>query len=217
MSSRVTVLIADDEPLVAHLYEARARAAGFLVRRSVSNLPDLLAALEANPPDILVLDAVLSGVEIFYTLPSLRHDYWRMRILVAAPPPGGRLVEQALACGCEGFLLKSRESDSELILALRRLGAGGSHVSDAVRDRDRRPRCRLVKRLTHRQYELFARLRAGQSYVEVARAMRSTPQSTYRMARRLKKAIGFGDRAKRVPWRTIVLTESEDNTLRMHR
>ncbi|WCT72367.1 response regulator [Sphingomonas naphthae] len=63
-----TILIVEDEPLVAFDNEHFLRDAGYLVAATVDNAADAIASVQASPPDLVLADVRLSdgstGIEV---------------------------------------------------------------------------------------------------------------------------------------------------------
>jgi DNA-binding response OmpR family regulator len=57
-----SVLVVEDEPTIAESVAARLRAEGFAVRVAMDG-PGAVAAAEAQPPDLVVLDVMLPGFD----------------------------------------------------------------------------------------------------------------------------------------------------------
>jgi DNA-binding response OmpR family regulator len=56
------VLVVDDDPVIVRLLEVNLRIAGFTVR-SASRGDEGLAAAEADPPDAVVMDVMMPGLD----------------------------------------------------------------------------------------------------------------------------------------------------------
>jgi CheY-like chemotaxis protein len=104
---RSKILIADDNPQILELLEAYLEPLDLRVRLA-SNGETTLAAVEADQPDLILLDIMMpkrSGFEVCRTL----KDDPRYRdipiIMVTALNEAGDM-ERARECGCDDFLSK---------------------------------------------------------------------------------------------------------------
>lgn len=77
------VLICDDEPDIRFLYRAAFEREGADVDEA-SNGDECLAAADENEPDIIVLDLLMPVRDGLATLPALRRDHPRSRVLVVS-------------------------------------------------------------------------------------------------------------------------------------
>jgi CheY-like chemotaxis protein len=67
------VLFADDDPILHRLLEVNFRVAGITIE-SVGRGDDALARVVASPPDALVLDATMPGMDGHEVFQRLRHE-----------------------------------------------------------------------------------------------------------------------------------------------
>ena len=116
-----TVLIVEDEPHIVESLTFLLTREGFEVR-AIGDGGAALEALQGELPAVLVLDAMLPGVDGFEILRHLRSDprYQPLRILVltAKGQPRDRAVAEAL--GADRFMTKPF-SNAEVVAAVREL------------------------------------------------------------------------------------------------
>ena len=82
----VRVLVVDDDPVVAQLLSALLLGAGAEVRSATSG-QEALAAIDADPPDVLVSDLYMPGLDGFALVRAIRER---------PPEEGGRLPAVAV-------------------------------------------------------------------------------------------------------------------------
>ncbi|MEK6440815.1 response regulator transcription factor [Pseudonocardia sp. T1-2H] len=173
--SPVRVVLADDEPLLrAGLRTVLEARRTITVVGEAANGDELLDAVDAHAPDVVLADVQMPG----------RDGLSALRVLCARPdaPPAAVLttfdlddyVAEALRIGVQGFLLKDAEPDA-LIRAVRDLAAGGAVL-------DPRIAARLLPRLagsaptppsppadlTMRENQVLKLLAAGNSNASIA-------------------------------------------------
>jgi two-component system OmpR family response regulator len=129
------VLLEDDADFAAELSEYLRRH-GFDVRH-VTTLPDLLAALAAEPPDLLVLDQFLAVGDALAELPAIRGVYSGGLVFLTGNTDATDRV-LGLELGADDFMVKTtppREIVARLRSVIRR---ANRQPSGWTIDRDRR-------------------------------------------------------------------------------
>src|SRR3954470_8541447 len=119
---RIILVVEDDAPLRA-MYRTALRLAGFFVQEAANGL-EALRALEADPPDLVVLDLGLPGVSGYAVRAELAaqvHTRHIPVVIVTGQEPGD-LME--VAC-----LLRKPVVPDELVATVRRCLASGAGSS----------------------------------------------------------------------------------------
>lgn len=121
MTSRATILIADDDPLLQALLRHKLSAAGYNVVQ-VANGAAALDAMQSAKPDIVVLDAMMPVMDGFETLMRIKADPATANTPVVMLTAIRRDADIAggLALGAVDYLSKPFSPD-ELVLRLARL------------------------------------------------------------------------------------------------
>ncbi|MEF8794389.1 response regulator transcription factor [Thiohalorhabdus sp.] len=73
MASSNRILVAEDDELLAELVEFKLQEAGYVVERAGDG-EIAVQAVQANPPDALLLDVMLPGIDGFEVLRTLKAD-----------------------------------------------------------------------------------------------------------------------------------------------
>lgn len=120
------VLIADDDPLLRAVLEHKLSSAGYAVT-CVENGRDALAQAEADPPRILVLDAMMPVMDGFEALRRVKANarLCGIDVVMLTALKGGDDVVSALELGAADYLAKPFSPD-ELVGRLAQL-SGGVH------------------------------------------------------------------------------------------
>lgn len=131
-----SVLVVDDEAQIIDLAELYLRSEGYTVRRA-SNGADALAMIRDDPPDLLILDIMLPGIDGWEVTRQVRNESsLPIIMLTARGDPIDRVV--GLELGADDYVVKpfhGRELVARVKAVLRRTMAAdgaGHHRSDAV-------------------------------------------------------------------------------------
>jgi DNA-binding NarL/FixJ family response regulator len=125
---------------------------------------DLLPAVRAARPDVVVLDLRLVDGEVGLVCHEIRNAEPGSRVVILTGPTGDRHVMEAVEAGCSSFA-SSDKSDEELLTAVRAAYAGEPHlhpelVAGLVQRLDRTQR-QVTDDLTARELEVLGLLAAG--------------------------------------------------------
>lgn len=172
--NRITVAVADDQPLLVSAFVALVDAQPDMV--VVGRARDGAEAVEVarrEQPDVMLMDLrmpVLDGVEA--TRQIVRAGV-RPHILVLTTFNMEDLVREALTAGARGFLLK--DAEPELVLdGIRRLHDGRAVLDPAVAHhvvaavRSTASRASVDERLTPRETEVLRLIAKGLTNAEIA-------------------------------------------------
>ncbi len=105
--SKKRVLVVDDEPRVGNVLRIKLKISGYAVI-TVTNGQDALKAIEAENPDIVVLDILLPDMDGFEMLKRLRSFSQLPVIVFSARPDYGK---QAISLGANAFIAKPLDPD----------------------------------------------------------------------------------------------------------
>ena len=142
--------------------------------------------------DVVLLDIALPGMDGLEVLQALRRDWPGLPVLMLSTYPEKQYAVRCIQLGASGYLNKSTDPD-DLIAALRRVAAGGKHVSSATAE----ALASLVSQgrtktgidmLSHREHQVYVLLTQGHTVSEIGAQLSLAPNtvSTYR-ARILEK------------------------------
>lgn len=124
-STPIRVLLADDHPIVLDGLERLFRLEpDFEVVGSCRDGEEVLRAVAAAPPDLLVLDLKMPRLDGLAVLRALQADAVPTRVLLLTAALDEQQVVEALRLGVRGLVLK--EMAPQLVIeAARRIYAGG--------------------------------------------------------------------------------------------
>lgn len=167
MTTRITVLLADDHALVRR---------GF--KRLLEDDPDITVVGEASngdeairlahelKPQVVVMDAAMPGTTGLAATPAILAGQPDVRILMLSMHSEETLVRQAMAAGARGYILKNA-LDLDLATAVKRVAAGETVLDPAVMPSPSLPGERH-RRLTPRELQVLQLICDGLSNREMA-------------------------------------------------
>ena len=171
---RIRLVLADDQPIVlAGLGALFSRESEFLVLQHCRNGTEVVRAVIAHRPDILVLDRNLAPTGAVAVLRTLRRKGVAVRTIVLADRPNGDHFEWALQLGVYGVAFKT--NDPRLVITCvrdvfsgkRRLGLDQA----AGKGPDAGASPGEPGTLTRRQVEVARAAASGLSNKELARRL----------------------------------------------
>ena len=167
-----------------------------------ADLPELLAAVDAHDPDVVVTDVRMpptSTDEGIRAANGLRLSHPRLGVVVlsqyAEPGYASALLEDGSAG--RAYLLKERVSDpGQLAAAIRTVAAGGSVIDPMVVDllvsASRRAAGSPVESLTARELEVLDHVAQGKSNAAVASALFLSERAVEKHINALFAKLGLG-------------------------
>ncbi|GAA2092262.1 response regulator transcription factor [Kitasatospora saccharophila] len=170
------VIVAEDSTLLREGLVRLLAEEGHQVRAAVGDAEALLAAVEADPPDVVVADIRMPPThtdEGIRAAVRIRARWPRVGVLVLSQHLERGYAAQLLAAGAErvGYLLKDRVAEvDEFLDALARVGAGDTVIDPEVVRRlvVRTERADPLARLTPREREVLEALAEGCTNAAVA-------------------------------------------------
>ena len=197
MSATVRVLLGDDHKIVREgLKMVLADDPHLQVVAEADTGPAVLdAAQQLHGPqgiDVVLLDIAMPGMDGLEVLQALRRDWPGLPVLMLSTYPEKQYAVRCIQLGASGYLNKSTDPD-DLIAALRRVAAGGKHVSSATAEAlaglVSQGRTKTgIDMLSHREHQVYLLLTQGHTVSEIGAQLSLAPNtvSTYR-ARILEK------------------------------
>ena len=199
MTGRISVLIADDHPVVRQ---------GLQVLLSVQDDIDVVGeaadgqqavAMAAElKPDVILLDLKLPGMDGIEVLRELRDSGLATRALVLTSASDRALVTLAVQAGAVGFLYKDVDPDA-LVRALRSVHDGNTLLApeaagSLLRSGTAASAVRGIGALTDREREVLAQIADGRSNREIARLLRVSEKTVKTHVSWVLAKLGVADR-----------------------
>lgn len=197
MTPRTRILLVDDHALVLESLRA-SLSSEFDVVACVATAADVLPAVQAHQPEVVLLDLGLpdrSGLEV---LSDLKHYAASVRVLVVTMHNDPVLVESAMQSGAHGFVPKNAGLQ-ELCSAVRDVAAGLRYLSPRLPKRASRPADGSehlgLANLTPRQRQIVRLLGEGKTTAEIAACLALSPNTITFHRARIRKALGISSEA----------------------
>jgi two-component system, NarL family, response regulator LiaR len=180
------IILADDHALFREAVRAVLDAdAEFDVVAEASSGAEVLSALDANQPDLVVLDAeIVDGDEGLVA--DMKQLQPGCRVLMLVDAGAHSMVLKAARAGAEGFVAKESPLQ-DLLTAVRALKRGetvvpghmlGPLLSSLMRQRKQEDAAfERILRLTQREKEVLALLAEGADNEAIAKALVISPQT----------------------------------------
>ena len=133
------ILVVDDEPAIVTVIRERLEREGLQVR-AVASGEEALAAIEARPADLVVLDIMLPGIDGFEVLRRLRNAGHTVPVIVLTARDEDIDKIVGLELGADDYLVKPfnpRELSARIRAVLRRqaVAAQGAAQTAAIESR----------------------------------------------------------------------------------
>ena len=187
------ILIADDHAIVRHgLKQILADEFKKSTFGEARNGQEVLDSIWKEPWDVVVLDITMPGRSGLEVLKEVKKAKPKLPVLVLSMHPEDQFAVRVLKSGASGYMTKE-SAPAELVGAVKKIMAGGRHISTSVAeimatyltlDSKRPPH----EQLSNREFQVMRMIASGKTVSEIARMLSLSVRtiSTYR-ARILEK------------------------------
>jgi DNA-binding NarL/FixJ family response regulator len=169
----IRVLLADDHKLVRDgLKRILAAEPDIEVAAEAADGDETLAQVRGADFDLVLLDMSMPGLSGIDLVKRLRLEKPKLRILVLSMHGEQQYAARALKAGAAGYLTKDSAS-AQLVSAIRKVSAGGVHISEKAAAALVAAAAGPVDALPHtalsdREFEVFRLLVSGRGPSEIA-------------------------------------------------
>ena len=191
------VLLVDDHTLFRQgLRTLLEKHGGFTIVGEAEDGRSAVKIVEELHPDIVVMDIAMKGLNGIEATRQIRQRFPNTQVVVLSMHLLESYVRQALESGASGYLLKS-VAGSELVAALESVRNGGSYFSGPVSrmivegylETSRAAKAEKVSVLTPREKEVLQLIAEGNSYKEIASALKISPKTVGQHRDRLMQKL----------------------------
>ena len=199
MTKPITVLIADDHPVVRQGLQVLLSVQDDIdvVGEAADGAQAVAMATELDP-DVILLDLKLPVMDGVAVLNELRDAGLRARALVLTSAADRGLETLAVQAGAAGFLYKDVDPDA-LVRALRSVHDGHTLLAPEVAGallRSSSPAVRGIGALTGREREVLAQIAQGRSNREIARLLQVSEKTIKTHVSAVLAKLGVQDRTQ---------------------
>jgi DNA-binding NarL/FixJ family response regulator len=200
------VLIVDDHPIVRQGLRLMINEEQDLtVCGEAQSEREARIAIRELEPDVVIVDISLAQGDGLELVRDVHAHHAGLPMLVLSMHDELIYAERLLAAGASGYIMKQAASD-QLLVALRRVLAGGTYVSEALAQSLERSRgTRLngtrgtvdpVKRLSNRELQVLSLIGRGRSSREVAEGLGLSVKTVETHRQSLKRKLSLATNAQ---------------------
>lgn len=194
------VLILDDHPIVRQgLMQLLSQQSGLEVCGEAANVDQAFATIDAEKPDIVIVDISLDGPNGLEFIKAAKEQYPNLAFLVHSMHDENLYAERALRAGARGYIMK-QESPDKVTSAIRRILGGQIYMSDAMTERMLEQRYNGVadnllpmEALSDRELEVFQLIGQGETTNRIAKLLHRSIKTVETYRARIKEKLNLKD------------------------
>ncbi|MBX2922894.1 MAG: response regulator transcription factor [Chitinophagaceae bacterium] len=176
LSFPIKIAIVDDHPLVRQaLSKLFCEHGKYQVHILAGSGEEFIKAVtNNNPPDIVLLDLKMSGIDGFETLSFIRKKLKNTKVIILSLYDDASTLLRILKLGANAYLSKDAEPE-EIILAVEQTIAQGEYFPfskrDMLRNMDKSDIYRKISSISPREFDFLKYTCTGMPYKDVAAKM----------------------------------------------
>ena len=191
----IRVLLADDHEIVRDgLKRILDACSDVQVAGEAANGDQALALARANDYDLALLDMSMPGLSGIDLIRRLKAEKPKLKLLVLSMHGEPQYAARALKAGASGYLTKDSAAE-QLVGAIRKVAAGGVHVSEAAAaglvSAERAPH----QALSDREFEVLRLIAGGRSPTEIAAQLHLSVKTVSTHKAHIQDKLGLGGTA----------------------
>jgi len=197
----IHVILADDHTLVrAGIRALLEKLPGVKVVGEAGDGREVLNLVKAHPPDVVLMDIAMPGLNGLEAAERMARDYPAVRIIMLSMHNNEEYVLRALKAGASGYLLK-KAATAELETALQRVVHGEIYLSREISTQLHRKfplhgitdRKSPLEQLTGRQREILQLIAEGQNTKSIAEILKVSPKTVEYHRMKLMSGLNVHD------------------------
>jgi two-component system, NarL family, invasion response regulator UvrY len=194
----IRVLIADDHKIVRDgLKGILAATSDIEVAAEAAGGDEALALVRANDYDVALIDMSMPGLSGIDLVKRLRAEKPKLRLLVLSMHGEHQYAARALKAGAAGYLTKDSASE-QLLGAIRKVAAGGVHISEAAAASIVSQQKASHEALSDREFEVMRLLVEGLGPTEIGARLHLSVKTVSTHKTRILEKLGLGSTAELV-------------------
>lgn len=199
----IRVIVADDHPLVRAGLLGMLRADDIEIVGSAENGQQAIDLVNELEPDVVLMDLIMPVADGVTATRAIKESHPDVRVIVLTTAQDPARVNEALAAGANGYLLKDVEP-ALLLDGIRSAPAGGVPLSPSVASRLLQPTVPApptdADLLTPRQVEILRLAANGYANKQIARALAISEKTVKVHFGRIFQRISVTDRTQAAVW-----------------
>jgi DNA-binding NarL/FixJ family response regulator len=202
MPAKATVLVADDQPIMAEALSTSLER-WYEVVGIITQLDAVEPAIARLRPDIVLLDVAFGKDNAFAILPDLVKRYPESKVVILTSHAEPVLADAAFRAGAMGFLIKHAAA-VELRVAIEEALAGRTYLTPTMQELGAGgnmplPDSVLIE-LSPRQRQVLLLLRAGHSHDDIAGQLDIATKTVQFHVESMARRIGVRGKAQLIRW-----------------
>lgn len=194
-----SVFIIDDHPIVRKgLAQLLDQEPDLVVCGEAADVREARVGLERTRPDVVILDLSLRDSDGLELIKEIRAKHGQLPVLVLSMHDETIYAERLLSAGANGYIMKQAGGD-QLVVALRRVLAGGVYVSDRIGASmierfavaRRKHAIDPIERLSNREVQVLNLIGRGKSTREIAKDLSLSIKTIESHRQRIKKKLSL--------------------------
>lgn len=199
MGNKIQILLIDADSLLRDGVCALLNSEEELqVIGAVGTTADIARVSLSSAPDIAIIDIAVPDATGIEAITAVRIRWPGIRVLVLTFDGDGRLLEEALQAGADGYLLKS-DTRQALDTALRSIKEGERYVSPSIFDhvvhgyirKHTFTRQHEIDGLSDRERDVMRRIARGQRTREIAHELSLSHKTVEKYRSNLMRKLGL--------------------------
>ena len=196
-------IVEDSDQVRGTLARLINRAEGFHCLSQHPNAEDAIKVLPAQPPDVVLMDINLPGMNGVECVRRLKQLIPKLQVVMLTVYEDTENIFNALAAGATGYLLK-RTPRAELLAAIQEVYGGGSpmttHIARKVVQSFQQtgPSSQPTENLSPREQEVLDCLSKGFLYKEIADKLGISYETVHTYIRRIYEKLQVRTRTEAV-------------------
>jgi len=216
MTEKARIVIVDDHPIVRHgVSRLLNREEDLCVTGEAENSAEALQLLEAELPDLVLVDLVLDGESGIDLIEEIRRRWPSLPVLVVSMHDAPDYLERVLKSGAQGFVNK-KESIQRLSDAIRRVLSGRVYIGENMMDVLARSIANededgenKVAELSEREMEVLRLIGQGYRPRQIAETLNVSPKTVNSHRENMKRKLELTSTAELDQFAIRWLTEQK--------
>ena len=194
----IRILLAEDHKIVRDgLKGILAATRDIQVAGEAANGDEALALARSNEYDVAMLDMSMPGLAGIDLIKRLKSEKPALRLLVLSMHGEQQYAARALKAGASGYLTKDSAAE-QLVGAIRKIAAGGVHISEAAAAGLVAAQQAPHQALSDREFEVLRLLATGLSPTEIGERLHLSVKTVSTHKANVLEKLGLGGTAELV-------------------